>query len=63
MRFWHVRNYEEFFAGIEFETEDDQTEAIKEFFASKSEDFYKSLFFEWIRRLEACVANNGNYIQ
>ncbi|KAH0792573.1 histone-lysine N-methyltransferase SETMAR-like protein [Histomonas meleagridis] len=51
------------FAGNEFETEDDLTEAIKKFFASKSEDFYKSLFFELIRRLEACVANNGNYIQ
>ena len=51
------------FIGREFDTEEELTEAIKDFLSSKSEDFYKSLFFEWIRRLEACVTNGGNYIQ
>ena len=51
----------ESFKGNDFEDEEELIEAIKSFFASKSEDFFKSLFSEWIRRLKSCISHNGNY--
>ena len=52
----------ETFKGNDFENEEELLEAINHFFASKSEDFFKSLFSEWIRRLKLCISHNGNYI-
>ena len=49
------------FTGSDFNNEDELLDSIQEFFASKSEEFYKSLFSEWIRRLHACIQNKGNY--
>lgn len=49
--------------GNEFESEDELFDAIHNFFESKSETFFKSLFYEWMRRLEACISNGGNYVQ
>ena len=48
--------------GNEFESEKELFDAIQNYFSSKSETFFKSLFYEWMRRLEACIDNGGNYI-
>lgn len=49
------------FTGNDFDDVDDLKNAIEHFFSSKSEDFFHSLFTCWIRRLNACISNGGNY--
>ena len=51
----------ESFENKEFETEEELFESIIEFFNGKTHEFWISLFDSWIKRLEKCIACNGNY--
>lgn len=49
------------FTGNDFEDADELKDAIENFFSSKDEVFFQSLFSSWIERLQACIRNNGEY--
>ena len=50
-------------AGMSFNSEDELITAVLNYFESRDESFWKSIFQGWIRRLENCITNNGDYVQ
>ena len=51
------------FADQEFEDENELLQAVEHFFEEKKEDFFNSLFEEWIKRLNKCIQLNGDYVE
>ena len=49
------------FKGQRFETEEQLLQTIDDFFSKKSENFWQSIFNDWIKRCQACINTNGNY--
>lgn len=50
------------FADQEFEDENELLQAVEHFFDEKNENFFNSLFEEWIRRLKRCIQLHGDYV-
>ena len=49
------------FKGKSFDTEEQLLQNIDDFFDHQSENFWESIFNDWIQRCQACINANGNY--
>lgn len=56
------RSVKDYFSGREFQFEEDFLSAIDEFLASKSKQFFRSIFENWKKPLKRCIELDGNYV-
>ena len=54
------RNVKNYFSGKELESEDELLSTINKFLASKSKQFFKSLFENWEKRFKRCMNSTKN---
>ena len=61
--FYLFRDLKKNLRGKHFQYKEEVMEAVKDFFNSCSEDYYKNAFTALVHRWKKCKENNGSYIE
>jgi hypothetical protein len=61
--FFPFNTIKQAFAGQHFATSNDLLMSVEEFLRELSADFLKTVFQEWIRRLQLCCEGGGEYVE